>query len=81
MEAWKEMIGEASQQFLLWLKINQLNKRNYTTWSIRIQIALSKAGCKKIVFGQEARPTPSTENAAVVENWDKRNKFALTESR
>jgi hypothetical protein len=31
----------------------QLNERNYTTWPIRIQIALSKAGCKKIVLGKE----------------------------
>jgi hypothetical protein len=58
-------------------KVGQLNERSYVTSSIRIQIALSEAGCKKIVLGQEARPTLSTENAAVVEYWDKRNEFAL----
>jgi hypothetical protein len=52
-------------------KIDQLNERNYATWSIRIQIALSEAGCKKIVLGQEERPSIASED------WDKRNEFAL----
>jgi hypothetical protein len=52
-------------------KIDQLNERNYATWAIRIQIALSEAGCKKIVLGQEERPSTDPED------WDKRNEFAL----
>jgi hypothetical protein len=52
-------------------KIDQLNERNYATWAIRIQIALSEAGCKKIVLGQEERPSTASQD------WDKRNEFAL----
>jgi hypothetical protein len=60
-------------------KIDQLNERNYATWAIRIQIALSEAGCKKIVLGQEERPssTGTGESRTSIDDWDRRNEFAL----
>jgi hypothetical protein len=50
-------------------KIDQLNERNYATWSIRIQIALSEAGCKKIVLGQEVIAIQDVTTAK--EAWDR----------